>query len=83
MITKHFAIYDIQSEHYASVFAAPTLGAAERMFRDSVNKPDSPHAAHPNDYRLYYMYDLDDETGLVKQEQTQPFLVCEGLSLVN
>lgn len=83
MIVKHFAIYDKKTLHYSQVFPSQTHGSAERSFKDSVNNPESPHHKYPEDFALYYLFDLDDESGQIVEAHSPPQLVTEASALVS
>jgi len=81
MIVNHYAIYDSKAQHYGQLFPSQTHGAAERLFSDSVNKPDSPHNAHPDDYSLYYIGEYDDDSGRFLT-QDMPLKLVHGKQLL-
>lgn len=59
------AVFDTKMEAYAAPFFTPTLGMAERSFADEVRRPESPMAAHPEDYHLYHVGYFDEDTGVL------------------
>ena len=61
------AVRDRAIDAYMNPFCAPAVGAAERSFRDEVNRPESPMFAHPEDYDLYLLGKFDSDRGLFDQ----------------
>ena len=55
---------------FNTLFDAPNNACAIRMFADSVNKPDTPLAQHPEDYQLFFIGTRDDETGDLESKPT-------------
>lgn len=82
MNIQYFAIYDKKSLSYGQAFPSMTFGSAERSFKDSVNQSDTPHSKYPEDFTLYYLFTLDDETGRVEQDDP-PRVIVEALALKN
>lgn len=62
---KYFAIRDKKAEIFGQVFPSTTFGTAERSFSESINSADSPHGKFPEDFALFYMFDLNEETGVI------------------
>ena len=66
MINKQFAIHDLKAGHFLNGLTFTNEAEAIRWFTHQVNSDpkESMVAAHPNDYMLFYMYDLDNKTGM-------------------
>lgn len=53
---------------FTTVFVAPNNAAAIRMFGDTVRDKSSILGQHPEDYALYGLGTMDDDTGELKSE---------------
>lgn len=82
MKISYFAIYDDKGQSFGQMFPSQTLGTAERAFQESLNNPESIHAKHPEDFSLYHILDLDDDTGHVLESFEPPNLVVRATQLV-
>lgn len=82
MKISYFAIFDVKANSFGQMFPSQTLGTAERAFSESVKNPDSPHAKHPDDFYLYHILDLDDDTGTVLATYEPPNLVVRATQLI-
>ncbi|WNK14503.1 MAG: nonstructural protein [Microvirus sp.] len=80
MLVKYFAIYDKQTLSYGQFFPSPTMGAAERSFKELVNNNESQQSKYPHDFVLYLMLDFDDETAKIT-EFNPPIKVVEAYQL--
>lgn len=85
MIAKYFSIYDKKANLYGQLFPAPTIGSAERMLSEQVNRiaPDNIINRHPSDFALYYHFEIDDNTGNIVDVPSIPQLVCEASAFVS
>ena len=65
MINKHYAVHDLKAGHFLNAITFTTDAEAIRWFTTMVNgdKTENNIARHPNDYMLFYMYDIDNQTG--------------------
>lgn len=59
------AVHDMAVESYVSPMFVLSAAAAVRSFADEVNRPESQIAAHPEDYSLWQLGELDAVTGTV------------------
>lgn len=82
MKISYFSVYDKKAMMFGQLFPSNTLGTAERSFQESVRNPESPHAKHPDDFALYHLLDIDDETGHVIESFEPPNLVVQASQLV-
>lgn len=53
---------------------------AFRVFKDLVSQPDTPQNRHPDDYDLYILGTLDDQSGLITPEAT-PRKIADGKTI--
>lgn len=83
MDIKYFAIFDSKAQMFGGVFPSHTLGSAERSLKESVSNPDSTHAKYPDDFSLYLLFELDDETGIISKTYEPPQLVVQASALVS
>lgn len=81
MKVSYFAIYDKKALTYGHLFPSFTYGSAERSLRDSVSSPDSVHSKYPDDFALYHVLDLDDESGQLLLKNEPPQLIVEASAL--
>jgi hypothetical protein len=67
MINKMFAIHDLKAGHFLNPLTFTNEAEAIRWFTHQVNgdKKENMVAANPADYMLFYMYDVDNKTGMV------------------
>ena len=82
MKTKMFSIYDAKAESYVTPWFQPTFGLAERIFTDEVNNPESTLNKHPEDYTLFYLGEMDQDTGKIETEAT-PKPLAKALEVNN
>lgn len=80
MKTKMFTIHDAKAAAYNTPFFQPTHGLAERLFTDEANNPESAICKHPEDYTLFYLGELDQDTGTLDLENT-PKPVMKAIDL--
>lgn len=83
MIVKYFSIWDKKAVTFGQMFPSHTLGTAERSFKDSMSNPDSPHSKYPDDFSLYLILEIDEDTGMVSQTYEPPQLVCHASDLTS
>ena len=60
---KIVTIHDRAAGAYGVPSFVISTGAAIRSFSDEINKKDTPLGAHPEDFDLYYLGELDDNSG--------------------
>jgi len=58
-----FSVFDTKSQVFSNPFASIREEAAERDFLNACNDPESVLFKNPSDYALYYLAELDDNTG--------------------
>lgn len=78
------AIYDVKAQAYMRPFFTPREAMAVRMFVDEVNRAaeDNPLYRHPEDYRLMFILEWDDESGqVVPSDQITPRLIVEAANV--
>lgn len=61
-----FSIYDEKAGAHMQPFFMVNEALAQRFVNDQVRDPNSPLAKNPEDYHLYMLGELDDETGIVE-----------------
>lgn len=59
------SVFDSQMRSFVNPFFIPTVPAAVRSFTDEVNRADANNMMyqHPEDFSLWKLGELDDETG--------------------
>lgn len=81
MLHKMFAVRDAKAELFSKPILAVTPGEAERAFAESINRPDTIHNNHPQDFDLYQLGEYDDNTGKMFPLPT-PLHMVKGIELV-
>lgn len=61
-IQQVLAVRDRAIDAFGVPIFVPAVGAAVRSFSDEINRPESPYAAHPEDYDLFHLghYETSD-----------------------
>lgn len=62
MILALYSVQDSKSGLFFTPYAAPNAGVALRMFTDAIKNPNSEIAKHPEDYALYEIGTMDNQT---------------------
>lgn len=67
MIKKHYAMFDTTAQNFLNTFESTNHADAIRLFTTFVNgdKEKSNIARYPTQFMLFYMFDIDDKTGMV------------------
>lgn len=73
MIKKHYAIFDTTAGHYMNPLVFGNHGEAIRWFTTQVNgdKNENLIAKYPHQFVLFFMYDMDDKTGITGTWNTE------------
>jgi hypothetical protein len=66
MIKKHYSVFDTTSQQFLNPLVFVNHGDAIRWFTTVVNdeKKESNIAKYPTQFMLFFMYDMDDKTGM-------------------
>lgn len=83
MKVLYFSVWDKKAQVFGQLYPAPTPGAAERMFAQSLKDPNSMAGQYPADFALFQMCEFDDTDGEVVQSSFPPQLIVEAVSLVS
>jgi len=75
MILKIFTIKDSKAEIYMQPFFQKTIGEAERSFTTLAQDQKSTVSMYPEDYDLYYLGEMDDQTGKIQSLDTPSHVV--------
>lgn len=77
------SVYDKKAEVFGMLFPANTIGAAERMLTDQVNRAadDNMVSKYPSDFALYQIGVFDDNAGKFIELFDPPRHVCEASAL--
>ena len=62
---KLFGIQDVKADAMMNVFMMSTRAQAVRGFSDLVHDEKTDVFRHPEDYRLMYLGDMDQSTGVI------------------
>lgn len=65
MLTNIFTVYDNAAARFLEPFHAPTIEYALRQFRQTVNTPDHLFSRFPEDYTLFHVGSMNQETGVL------------------
>lgn len=76
---KVYSIYDVKAKSFSLPFFAPNDQVAKRSFSDLVNDPSSQVSLHPEDYKLYYCADFDQQTCRISQSSALVGHLADGL----
>lgn len=63
MMLQMVSVYDEKAKAYMPVMCFNQIGQARRAFYDAVEDPQTGLSKHPEDYKLYRLGVLDDNTG--------------------
>jgi len=73
--------FDSKVGLFVHQFFARSTAEGMRLFRDEAMRPDSSVAAHPEDYSLFRLGEVDQTSGRLEPELA-PVQVCTALELV-
>ncbi|AYQ58818.1 nonstructural protein [Termite gut associated microvirus 1] len=76
MILNCYSIYDNVAKCYNTPFFCLNTGVARRMVYDLVADVNSTLHAHPADYVLFRLCEVDMGSGQVKQDDGKPYYIC-------
>lgn len=65
MTQKLYSVVDVKADIYSPPFVSPNHGVATRMFTELVNGPEGLPTKYPGDFKLVYIGEFDNETGIV------------------
>lgn len=75
-----YAIFDTACGTYTKPVFAPADGVVTREFQSLCTNDENPYGEHPEDYTLFRLGTLDDQTGKFSPED--PCKIATGLELV-
>lgn len=82
MIHMFYAIRDKKVACYDDrLFAYRTDAEAMRAMSTAMQTGKGMLSNHPEDYSLWHMFSMDDESGKVQQGQDMPRHVCDAIQL--
>lgn len=83
-ITRYYAVFDETAQSYGPLIPAGNDALATRLFRNEVNRVDTTNLLYlyPDEYSLFFLFELDHDEGRVLQPQHPQFLV-KGTALKN
>lgn len=79
MILRIFGIRDLKAGAFAPPFFQARDEMAVRAFSDAIQDPQHPMSRHPEDYHLFYLGELDDESGQLTTAANGPVFLVTGL----
>lgn len=76
MLKRYYAIYDKVAKNHSGLFELQNDAVASRVFESQQKNKDSFINVKPDDFQLFYICSMEDETGeIIDNTKT---LVCEG-----
>lgn len=75
MTHKIYSIRDQKAEYFTQPFYSKTHGEAERQFTTWCNDPQTAMHKFPEDFDLYHIGTLDDQTGKIDSLDTPHHIV--------
>lgn len=65
------AVRDSAMQAFAAPMCFPSMGLAQRTFRDEVNRKESQINLHPDDYELYMLGYFDEDSGILEPQRPE------------
>lgn len=81
MLVRLYSVYDRVANVYAEPFTAVNDATAARSFVIAQSNPESMLYAAPQDFQLWYLGSLDNNSGELlayDDHATEPYKVCDG-----
>lgn len=75
MRVEMYTVFDSAVKAYLPPFYARARGEALRSFMEACNDPTSNFSKHAQDYRLFYLGDFDDGSGVFTPAGPSPVFV--------
>lgn len=82
MIYKVFTVYDSKALAYMQPFFSPSVGEAERLFKELCNDEKHNFNKYAEDFTLFYLGDFDNLKAQFLP-LTAPISVCLALACIN
>lgn len=82
MKMQMMTIYDKALGAYMQPWFAQSVGQANRMFQDEINRPDGDMHKHPADYDLYHIGEWNNETGMLEPNGDHPKQITTGANAI-
>jgi len=76
MIKLLYSLYDVKSQFHSAPIAFIDLEDAKRGLSSMFDNPQGKHAKYPEDFKLYHLGSLDDNSGVITPIDP-PFYICE------
>ena len=76
MLRRYYSIYDKVAKSYSGLFEQQNDAVASRLFNSQQKNKDSFISVKPEDFGLYYICTVEDETGQIIDNTKA--LACEG-----
>lgn len=76
MLKRYYTIYDKVAKTNSGLFEQQNDAVASRLFENQQKNENSFISVKPEDFQLYYICTMEDETGQIVDNTKM--LVCEG-----
>ena len=83
MKVELYSYYDIKSCMFEPPFGCINVDHAKRVFGDRANDSSRPVGRHPEDYRMFCVGIMFDETGVISSYDKGPKFICDAVNLLN
>ncbi|QCQ84887.1 nonstructural protein [Blackfly microvirus SF02] len=73
------AVFDSKVGAFSPPFSVKTKGEAIRSFTDACSDDKLPFRSHPSDYRLFWLGEFDDNSGILSGVPPEPLIGADEL----
>lgn len=74
-VLQLFSVFDVKVGVFAPPFCGRSRGEAIRSFTDACKDESLPFKRHPGDYKLYFMGEFDDNSGIISVSGIPTFIL--------
>jgi len=78
MIKRLYSIRDQKAEIFGPIIAFLKDGEAIRVLDQTVNSKDNQISRNPEDFRLFYIGEFHEESGIIIQDKVGPKFVADA-----
>lgn len=77
MVRKLYTVFDVRAEMYGPPISVAHEVEAKRAFTQIVNEPGTPVSQYPEDFKLVFIGEFNDATGVISGVPV-PETICFG-----